>query len=89
MRLQLEKGNQRLQAELQETVNRRKELDDSTGELLDIIDEVSSSRFKHCKGWASLSFLPQVYENWSKLPSDEIETWTVQAVESSGPPRQI
>lgn len=33
------------------------------------------------------SRIQQVSEKWSKLPLEEIEMWTVQTVESSGPPR--
>jgi len=39
------------------------------------------------KAMELLDILDKVYENWSKLPLDEIEMWTVQTVESSGPPR--
>jgi len=64
---EMENRNINLQSQIQKNVKERKEIDDKTTELLDILDEV--------------------YEKWSKLPSDEIEMWTVQTVEAAGPPR--
>ncbi|KIM83167.1 hypothetical protein PILCRDRAFT_819948 [Piloderma croceum F 1598] len=64
---EMENQNINLQSQIQKNVKERKETDDKTTELLDILDEV--------------------YEKWSKLPLDEIEMWTVQTVEASGPPR--
>ena len=80
----MEKENIQLQAQVYQNVKERKEADDKTAELLDIFDEVMPSV---CPSRTSPLSVHQVYEKWSKLPMDDIEMWTVQTVESSGPPQ--
>jgi kinetochore protein NNF1 len=84
----MENQNINLQSQIQKNVKERKEIDDKTTELLDILDEVGIAFFSFLSLSRLLMYARiQVYEKWSKLPLDEIEMWTVQTVEAAGPPR--
>ena len=79
----MEEENIHLQAQIEENA---KATEDANGEALELLDKLDAVRIIYSSKDHPFMFpFDQVYEEWQKLPTDEIEEWTVQSAESLKP----
>ena len=71
-----------LQSEMERNVQVAEDTDHEAMKLIGILNKVSGRETGLEK--SSTQCVPQVLKKWEQMPSDDMQSWTLQAAESAG-----